>query len=134
MKSLIALAAFAATLLTGCVTRHNVLVSTGTVLGISVAQNPTTGLYEGKVGYGRAEIALVPCDTTNKYTPDVLVELKMTGLLSFNAGIYQRLAVGPQAVSQIGAAALFSKDANGQTSTNVLNAFQTLKAAVPVIP
>jgi len=134
MKSLIALLALSTLLLTGCVTGRHVLVSTGTVLGLEVAQSPSTGLYHAKLGYGRAEIALVPCDTTNKYVPDVLVELKMTGLLSFNAGIYQRLAVGPQAVSQIGAAALFSKDANGQTSTNVLNTFQAVKAVLPVIP
>lgn len=135
MKSLtVILSILAALILSGCTTNRTVLVATGTVLGIEVAQNPSTGLYHAKLGYNRAELALVPTDTTNKYTPDVLTELKMTGLLSFDASIYQRLAVGPQAVSQIGAAALFSKDANGVVSSNALDAYRAVKMLLPPTP
>jgi hypothetical protein len=120
----------------GCTGLHNdVVVVTSTVLGMKVGQNPQTQMYQAELGYARSEVALVPTAPTNKYTPDVLVELKMTGLMSFNAGVYQRLAVGSTACSQIGAAALFSKDANGSLGTNATAAFQAVKVnAVPALP
>jgi len=119
-------------LLTGCATHNKVLVATGTIFGLEVAQNPATGMYQAKVGYNRAEIALVPTNPTNGYTPDVLTELRMNGILSFDMGIYQRLAVGPNAVSQIGAAALFSKDAKGNINSNILDALKTIKTTTPI--
>ena len=115
-------------LLTGCATHNKVLVATGTIFGLEVAQNPATGMYQAKVGYNRAEIALVPTNPTNGYTPDVLTELRMSGILSFDMGIYQRLAVGPNAVSQLGAAALFSKDSKGVISSNAMDALRNFQA------
>jgi hypothetical protein len=56
----------------------------------------------------------------------------MTGLLSFDVGIYQRLAVGPNAVSQIGAAALFSKDSKGVINSNALSTLQRMRE-LPVL-
>jgi len=116
-------------LLTGCATNNKVLVATGTVIGVEIAENPTTGMYQAKLGYNRGEIAIVP--TTNQYTPDVLVELQYAGLFSRNGGIYQRLAVGPNAVAQPGAMAMFLKDTNGKVDTNTLNAIKTAFAKVP---
>lgn len=121
-KSLISL--FLGLLLAGCATHNTILVATGTSLGVEIAQNPATGLYQAKLGYNRAELALVPTSPTNGYTPDVLTELRMSGVMSFNMGVYQRLAVGPNAVSQIGAAAMFSKDANGNVSSNALESLR----------
>ena len=62
-------------LLAGCATHNTILVATGTSLGVEIAQNPATGLYQAKLGYNRAELALVPTSPTNGYTPDVLTEL-----------------------------------------------------------
>jgi hypothetical protein len=123
-------------LLTGCATHNKVLVATGTIFGLEVAQNPATGMYQAKIGYNRAEIALVPTNPTNGYTPDVLTELRMSGILSFDMGIYQRLAVGPNAVSQLGAVSLFSKDAKGTLSSNALEILRTYQRAplAPTLP
>ena len=117
-------------LLTGCATNNRVLVATGTVIGVEIAENPATGLYQAKLGYNRAEIALVP--TTNGYTPDVLVEMQYAGLFSRNGGIYQRLAVGPNAVIQPGAMAMFLKDNNGVLSSNTLDVIKSF-SAIPVL-
>jgi hypothetical protein len=132
MRTALAATILGLLLTTGCATHNKVLVATGTVLGLEVAQNPATGMYQARLGYNRAELALVPVDPTNSYTPDVLTELRMTGLLSFDVGIYQRLAVGPNAVSQIGAAALFSKDSKGVINSNALSTLQRMRE-LPVL-
>jgi hypothetical protein len=119
-------------LLTGCATNNKVLVATGTVIGVEIAENPATGLYQAKLGYNRGEIAIVP--TTNGYTPDVLVELQYAGLFSRNGGIYQRLAVGPTAVAQPGAMAMFLKDSKGSINSNtveVLKSFNNITVLSP---
>lgn len=116
-------------ILTGCATQNKVLVATGTVIGVEIAENPSTGLYQAKLGYNRGEVAFVP--TTNGYTPDVLVEIRYSGLFSRDGGIYQRLAVGPNAVVQPGAMAMFLKDSSGKIDTNVLAA---VKAAFDKVP
>lgn len=122
----------AAALLSGCATSNTVLVSTGTVIGVELAQNPTTGMYQAKLGYNRAEIALVP--STKKYTPDVITELKYNGIFSTgpDSGIYQRLAVGATAVTQPGAMAMFLKDPSGNISSNTAAALKSL-ASVPTV-
>ena len=117
-------------LLTGCATNNRVLVATGTLIGVEIAENPTTGLYQAKLGYNRGELALVP--TTNGYVPDVLVEIQYAGLFSRNGGIYQRLAVGPNAVTQPGAMAMFLKDNNGNVSSNTLEVIKSL-SKIPVL-
>lgn len=119
-------------LLAGCASNNTVLVSTGTSIGVQLAQNPTTGMYEAKLGYNRAELALVP--STNKYTPDVITELKYNGIFSQGAdsGIYQRMAVGTVAVSQPGAMAMFLKDGSGNISSNTAAALASL-ASVPTV-
>ena len=119
-------------LLAGCATQNTVLVATGTVIGVEIAQNPTTGMYTAKLGYDRAEFAMVP--STNRYTPDVLVEMKYNGFFSTgtDSGIYQRLAVGSVAVAQPGAMAMFLRDSSGNISSNTAVAIQSL-ASIPTV-
>jgi hypothetical protein len=118
--------------LVGCqaIDRNYVITGTGTILGVQVAENPTTQLYEAKFGYSRAETALVPTNGVS-----VLMELKYSGIFSRSGGIYQRLAVGDVAVRQPGASFMFAKDANGQVSTNVADAIsRKLESTVPIAP
>jgi hypothetical protein len=113
---------------TGCALRHTVIVSTGTVIGLEVSQNPQSGLYSAKLGYDRGELALVPY--TNGYVPDVVTEIHYSSIFSLTgSGIYQRMAVGPNAVIQPGAQALFLKDSNGNLGTNALSILKS----VPVV-
>lgn len=129
MKTCCAL--FAALLLTGCsAINHSYVVSgTGTILGLQIAENPATQLYEAKFGYARAEMALVP---TNG--PAVIMELRYSGIFSRSGGIYQRLAVGDAAVKQPGAAFMFAKDANGNLSSNVVEAITAKMQQIPELP
>ena len=110
-------------------TNHYVLASSGTVIGVELSQNPANQSPQGKLGYNRSEIALVPtnrptclanndeleCSTQQGNgaadTTDVLMELRYQGIFSFtaNGGIYQRLAVGNTAVRQPGATLLFAR-------------------------
>ena len=129
MKSFLALLV-ASALLCGCsMTNKNLIVTTGTILGVEIAENPQTGLYQARLGYGRAEFALVP--TTTNYTPDVIMELRYHGLFSANGGIYQRLAIGQTACSQAPAALMFGKDEKGNVPTNsVFGLLESMKPKV----
>ncbi|MGV0949065.1 MAG: hypothetical protein ACOYB3_00025 [Azonexus sp.] len=122
----------AVALLAGCASQNTVLVATGTVIGVEIGQNPSTGMYHAKMGYNRGELALVP--STNMYTPDVITELRYNGFFSTGAdsGIYQRLAVGSIAVSQPGAMAMFLKDSSGNISSNTAAALKSL-ASIPTV-
>jgi len=113
------LACLLAFFLVGCSALQNkVVVSTGTSIGIDISENPATGLYQAKLGYNRGELALIP--TTNNYVPDVITEINFKGMFSKDGGIYQRLAVGPNAVKQPGAMGMFLKDVHGNVDTNAL--------------
>ena len=107
---------------TGCAgLKDHTLVTTGTVLGVQLAENQVTGMYEAKLGYSRVEVAFVPTNNIN-----VLMEFKTSGLFSFSSsgGIYQRLAIGNNAV--VNSAPLFLKDRNGLINTNVAAVVQSL--------
>jgi len=117
-----------ALLLGSCATHHTLVVGTGTVIGVEIAENPATGLYQAKLGYNRGEVAFVPV-TTNGVAPDVLTELRYSGIFSRNGGIYQRLAIGAKAVSQPGATILFARDAEGRLSQEAVQALNTIPAA-----
>jgi hypothetical protein len=120
-------------LLCGCASElhDSVITSTVTTLGVEVAQNPTTQLYQAKLGYNRAELAFVPTDrgqASNQIggaasTGNVLLELSLKNIFA-GGGVYQRLAIGKDAVSQPGAAFLFAKDQNGQLGTNAASIIQ----------
>src|ERR1035437_121876 len=100
-------------LLVGCAAiKDKTLVMTGTALGVQIAENQGTGMYEAKVGYGRTEFVLTP---TNN--PNILMEFH-TGQW-FTGGIDQKLAVGNSAVSSGASTALFLKNRNGNFDTNV---------------
>ena len=122
--------------LTGCATSHSVIVNTGTVLGVAVAENPSTGMYEARFGYARTEFAYVPSNRarhtneTNvgqgaKDVADVIMEVRMENLLKGGL-IYQRLAVGSTAVAQPGATFLFAKGPDGNLDPAVAGAVRSV--------
>jgi hypothetical protein len=95
-----------AMLLVGCAAMQDkVVVATSTILGFELAQNPATGMYQGRFGYARAEIALVPTNGV-----DVLTEIQFNNLMR-GGGLYQRMAVGSNAVRS--SMFMFAKSANG---------------------
>jgi hypothetical protein len=117
---------------TGCATSHSVIVSTGTVFGMTVSENPATALYEVRLGYARTEFAYVPSNRSNhtnqppvgngaKDTANVIMEIRMENLLKGGL-IYQRLAVGDVAVAQPGASLLFAKAPDGTLDSAVARA------------
>lgn len=133
-------------LLAGCATPSDRVISgTSTVLGLEIAENPTTQLYHARFGYVRAELAAVPTNKgTNgtavagsggaKDTANVIMELRYAGILSRSGGIYQRLAVGDKAVTQPGAAFMFAKSGDGTLDAATASAVATAVHAVPAVP
>ena len=115
--------------ITGCeTTRYRVIASTGTNIGVEISQNPATQVPQAKLGYQRAELALVgdvagESGGTNEVA-DVLMEMRYRGIFSWgeNSGIYQRLAVGKTAVSQPGAALMFARADDGSLDSNTAKA------------
>lgn len=107
-----------ALVITGCQSPpKSVVAATGTNIGLEFAQNPATQAPEMRLGYNRAEVAIV---SENEYDGDVanvLMELRYGGSDSTHPGIYQRLAVGKTAVQQDGASAMFLKNADGTIPT-----------------
>lgn len=117
--------------LPGCALKHSVLVTTQTVLGAQVAQNPTSQAYEAKFGYARNEFAIVPGGTNDPTAvPDVVTELRVENILKGGL-IYQRLAVGKTAVAQPGAAFLFAKGTDGQLDSTTAAAVERSVRGVP---
>lgn len=104
-----------AVLVTGCAAiKDHVVVSTSTVLGFEAAQNPATGMYQARLGYGRAELALVP---TNNI--DVITELRWNNVLS-SGGLYQRMAIGKTACEN--SLFMFLKSPDGSLDPRTLTA------------
>jgi hypothetical protein len=128
--------------LVGCKTRHYVIASTGTVLGVDVSQDPASGLYHAKLGYARSEVAVVPSNRSSGVTNDVttgqgakdvaplIMEVRMANLFA-GGGIYQRLAVGAEAVSQPGASFMFAKDADGSLAAGTADAVARSLQSIP---
>lgn len=109
-----------------------VIAVTGTNIGVEISQNPANQTPQAKLGYQRTEIAIVPTnrpqdDPADKKvsgaqdTADVLMELRYAGIFSWGdtGGIYQRLAVGKEAVKQKGAAYMFARDSKGELKPEV---------------
>jgi hypothetical protein len=130
MKKLIF--ASAAVVLTGCAAmRSSVFVTSQTGLGVAVAENPATQLYEARFGYFRNEFAYVPGNTNDPASlPDVMMELRIVNIFS-GGGIYQRLCVGKNAVQQPGAYLMFSKDSKGNLLTNAVQAINGFMLKAP---
>lgn len=130
----------------GCASgKHYVIASTGTVIGLEVAQNPSTQMYQAKLGYNRAELALVPSNrasgATNDSnymggasdTTDVMMELHYGSIFSLQqSSIYQRLAVGKNAVSQPGASFMFAKGKDGTLDPKVAESIGKAVGTIPV--
>ena len=109
------------------------IAATGTNIGLEVAQSPANGTPQAKLGYNRAEIALVRPD---KYEDgdgstdlaNVLRELHYTNMFSTeNASIYQRTAIGKTAVQSGAATALLARSANGELDEETIAALQALE-------
>jgi len=117
MKTSFTFAALLLLLLAGCAAPHDIVTTAQSVLGISVSENPSTQLYEARAGIVLSQIAFVPC-STNAPVPDVLQEFRVNNL--FVGGlVYQRLAVGSNAVIQPGAALMFAKSSSGTLDANI---------------
>lgn len=129
----------------GCAeTSHSIIAATETTIGVNISQNPATDSPQAKLGYNRAELAIVPTNRSKskeagtvkngaKDVADVLMELRYGGIFDTGStsGIYQRLAVGSTAVIQPGADVMFAKDSAGIVSNNSVAALNAVKA-VPV--
>lgn len=139
-------------LVSGCQAMdHSVIASTGTVIGVEVSYDAATQNPQGKLGYNRAEVAIVPtnrgpctkkkdgtfeCAAPQgaggaKDTTDVLMELRYKAFswkgTGSSGGIYQRLAVGKTAVKQPGASLMFAKDPDGKLSKTAKAALEAVK-------
>lgn len=112
----------------GCAnTQNSVVAATGTTIGVELGTQQGTGAPTGVLGYRRAEFAHVPTNRTKeggsgsevKQVADVVMELHYGGVLSSNGSIYQRLAVGTEAVTAPSAAVMFARapDASVDAST-----------------
>jgi len=124
--------AVTAAMMTSCSTQPRVLSATGTIIGVEIAQNPQSQLYQAKLGYNRAELAVVPMNTNTHKVPNVIMELRYQSIFSFSdAGIYQRLAIGDEAVSQPGAAFMFAKTPKGEISPGTAEAVAKSVEKVP---
>lgn len=132
-----------ALLATGCAgNRHAVIAHTGTVLGLQIAENPSTQLYEAKLGFARSEFAYVPSNWKENGpatgrgasdTPDMLMELRYGNLLSRDTSLYQRLAVGSVAVAQPGAAFMFAKGRDGLLDAATADAVSKTFSGAPLM-
>lgn len=128
----------------GCAnSRHAVIAVTGTNIGLEISQNPANQMPQGKLGYQRSEVAIVPSNRSGKAEPgdkaggasdvaNVLMELRFTNIFSFNrSGIYQRLAVGETAVQQ--SVFMFARDERGEISPEAIKAIESVRTTEPKI-
>lgn len=128
-------------LISGCATQgYSVIASTGTTIGVGISQQPTNGAIEATLGYKRAEVAFVPTNRNGgessansiaggaKDSSDVIMELRYSGIFSpgDGSGIYQRLAVGNEAVKQPGASLMFARDAGGKIDAQAESALKAV--------
>lgn len=126
MKMKSTLAIIAALFMGGCTTQNYIVTSAQSVLGISVSENPATQLYEARAGVVVSQVAFAPCSTNGMgFVPDVIQEFRVNNLFAGGL-VYQRLAIGSDAVSQPGASLMFARDANGTLSTNAWDAVKKL--------
>jgi len=125
-------------LATGCktVVRENIISSVNTGLGVTVAENPKTELYEVKVGYIRSQFYSVPTgknvqdESTDKsnlsnaadVTPEIVSGIRIVSdarHLFWGTSIAENFAVGKVAVNSPAATAMYIATA---TNTNTANA------------
>ncbi len=105
--------------LTGCETLPRAVVAaSGTNIGLEISQSPANQVPQAKLGYNRGEVALVNQNEFDGDVANVLMELNYSNILASNSGIYQRLAVGREAVRSTGAKVMMSKSKEGLLPTD----------------
>src|SRR2546422_4074592 len=111
-------------ILAGCTTvvRENIISSVNTGIGVSLAENPKTEMYEVKVGYIRSQFYSVPTGkmvegATNNaanLTPELVSGIKMNSdarHLFVGITVAENFAVGKVAVMSPAAVAMYVADA-----------------------
>ena len=150
MKKMLAMLIVAGLLVlaVGCQNPQSCVVATGnTGIGVVVSYNPQTQLPDCKLGYVNSAFAMVPTNRAwdkqeiekvgdgAKDTANVLFETNFSNWFKFwsDQSIYQRLAVGDEAVKQPGAVAMFAKNADGTANKEVVQALAgMIKQSKPV--
>lgn len=92
----------------GCQYSHrpNVIVATGTVIGVDIGESVRSGLPSLKLGYNRGEV--IYATPHNGTVPPVVAELSYGGIKRLSSGgVYQRVAMG-SAVESPAVKAMFS--------------------------
>ncbi|MCG7585180.1 hypothetical protein [Photobacterium sp. OFAV2-7] len=127
---------------------YSVIANTGTTIGLGISQQPTNGAIDATFGYKRAEMAFVPTNRANNKNSaqkshkdgasdvaDVVMELHYNGGLdsSGKTGVYQRLAVGKEAVKATSSSALFAKGPDGSINENVIEQLKTVEVNPNVV-
>lgn len=126
-----------------CASRHAIVASTATNIGVDIAQNPATQSPHAKLGYQRVELAIVPTNRSAESAAkdgslqggaldhgDVIMELRYGGIFDTgpSSGIYQRLAVGKEAVHEPGATMMFLRNADGKVDSDAKEALKSLES------
>lgn len=130
---------------TGCKTivRENVISTIDTGIGVTLAENPKTELYEAKIGYIRSQFYSVPTgknvettgdqthlSNTADMTPEIVSGIRMESdarHLLLGVSISESFAVGKVAVMSPAAVAMYVSDAK---SASTATAAATATAAV----
>jgi hypothetical protein len=130
---------------TSCKSQTCIVTATATGIGLRASYDPKTQMPLGELGYIHTAVAIVPTDrqadgeavkesATSANSADVINEISFNNFFSFwnENGIYERIAVGKNAVNQPGAVALFAKNNSGNIDENTLKALNSIKA-IPTV-
>lgn len=151
-------------LLSSCQTTPPAVIAvTGTMFGVEISQNPATQSPQAKIGYNRAELALVykngggqtqpgPAPQTPPGQPGETQPGQARNTLPGQAGdvpnvlmefgyggtsantIYQRLAIGNTAVTQSVATGMFLKNADGSINPTAATQIGNELKKIPTFP
>lgn len=129
---------------TGCKSQTCVVTATATGIGLRASYDQKTQMPLGELGYIHTAVAIVPTDrqadgetikesATAASSTDVINEISFNNFFSFwnENGIYERIAVGKNAVSQPGAVALFAKNNGGNMDANSVKALEAIYQIKP---
>ena len=125
----------------GCRNVNCVSANADTGIGIKFGYNPINNLPEGQVAFLHGSHLIVPTnrvsDDTDKIATgagasdsvDVISEISFTSFFAFwnsNPTIYERLAVGKNAVNAPGAVAMMAKSADGSLTQQAVDAIKAI--------
>ena len=126
---------------TGCRNINCVVANADTGIGIKFDYNPTTNLPQGQVAFLHASNIIVPTNRVSDDTAkvatgngasdsvDVISEISFTSFFAFwnsNPTIYERLAVGKNAVNAPGAVAMMAKSSSGSLTQQAVDAIKAI--------